>query len=151
VLAAAGLCLACWSGPAAAAVDDYIKRYLADGPIELELDEQGNARTFTPSELGQGKQLFEDNCLSCHVGGSTLPQPEVSLSAQDLAGATPPRNNIDALVAFMRNPQTYDGRDANLLCRQVPPSWMPRERVEKIAAFILRASQKAPGWGTKDF
>ncbi len=139
------------SSPAQAAVDNYVRRYLAKEPISLDVDGTGETKQFSPEDLSAGKELFETSCLNCHVGGATLPDPTVSLALNSLAGATPPRNNIDALVAFLREPKTYDGTDATFWCRQVPESWMPQEQIEKLAAFVLRAAQKAPGWGTTDF
>ncbi|PSO71729.1 MAG: photosystem II cytochrome PsbV2 [Cyanobacteria bacterium QS_1_48_34] len=147
-IASLGMVLA--SVPAEAAEKSYVERYLANEPVELELDKQGNTRSVTPKELTQGKELFENNCLNCHVGGTTLPDPSVSLSLEDLAGATPPRDSINALVTFLRDPMTYDGNDYSFWCRQVPESWMPQEQVEKLAAFVLRAAQKAPGWGADE-
>lgn len=147
-IASLGMVLA--SVPAEAAEKSYVERYLASEPVELELDKQGNTRSVTPKELTQGKELFENNCLNCHVGGTTLPDPSVSLSLEDLAGATPPRDSINALVTFLRDPMTYDGNDYSFWCRQVPESWMPQEQVEKLAAFVLRAAQKAPGWGADE-
>jgi photosystem II cytochrome c550 len=46
---------------------------------------------------------------------------------------------------------TYDGSEENLLCRQVSETWMPQQQVEKLAAFVLRAAEKAPGWATETF
>jgi photosystem II cytochrome c550 len=37
------------------------------------------------------------------------------------------------------------------VCRQVSEDWMGPSDAEKLAAFILRAAQKAPGWGTSQF
>jgi photosystem II cytochrome c550 len=140
------------SAPAQAGVDSYVVRYLqAKEPISLELDHQGQTRQFSPTDLSLGKQLFEKHCLNCHVGGSTLPNPLVSLSLNALAGATPPRDNINSLVDFLRQPMTYDGSEETFWCRQVPESWMSQEQVEKLAAFVLRAAQKAPGWGIDNF
>jgi len=140
------------SSPAHAAVDTYVRRYLqATEPIALNMDEQGQTKPFSAEDLSAGKELFETHCLNCHVGGATLPDPTVSLSLKVLAGATPPRDNINGLVSFLRDPMTYDGSDASFWCRQVPESWMPQEQVEKLAAFVLRAAQKAPGWGTDSF
>lgn len=140
------------SSPAHAAVDNYVKRYLqAVEPVSLDVDDQGQTALFTAEDLSAGKELFETHCLNCHVGGATLPDPTVSLALDTLAGATPPRNNINGLVAFLREPMTYDGSDASFWCRQVPESWMPQEQIEKLAAFVLRAAQKAPGWGTSNF
>ncbi|MBW4545747.1 MAG: photosystem II cytochrome PsbV2 [Symplocastrum torsivum CPER-KK1] len=140
------------STPAHAAVDTYVRRYLkATEPVALDLDGQGQTKPFSAEDLSAGKELFETHCLNCHVGGATLPDPTVSLALNTLAGATPPRDNINGLVAFLREPMTYDGSDISFWCRQVPESWMPQEQVEKLAAFVLRAAQKAPGWGTSDF
>ena len=140
------------SSPAYAAIDSYVRRYLqATEPISLDVDRQGQTKQFSPEDLSTGKELFETNCLNCHVGGATLPDPTVSLALNTLAGATPPRDSINGLVAFLREPTTYDGTEPSFWCRQVPESWMPQEQIEKLAAFVLRAAQKAPGWGTSDF
>lgn len=136
----------------AAAIDKYVVRYLhVTEPIALELNGQGETRPFSPSDISLGKQLFETNCLNCHVGGATLPDPLVSLSLTKLKGANPPRDNINNLVAYLRQPMTYDGSQETYWCRQVPESWMSQEQVESLAAFILTAAQKAPGWGAETF
>lgn len=136
----------------AAGVDGYVSRYLkATEPVPLEVDDQGNTRLFSPEDLSAGKRLFTQSCLNCHVGGVTLPDPTVSLSLSDLKGATPPRDHINALVAYFRQPMTYDGSEPTFWCREVPESWMSQEQVENLAAFVLRAAQKAPGWGTETF
>lgn len=138
--------------PAQAAIDPYITRYLrVTEPIAINVNEQGETRLYSAEALSRGKKLFEKNCLSCHVGGATLPNPLVPLGKNALAGATPPRDNINSLVAFMRQPMSYDGSEETYFCRQVPPSWMSQAMVEDIAAFILAAAQKAPGWGTDSF
>lgn len=140
--------------PAQAAknIDPYIARYLhVTQPIALEMDDQGSTRLFSPQELSAGKQLFESNCINCHVGGATLPDPEVSLSLEKLQKAKPPRDRINALVTFMRQPMTYDGSQESYWCRELPPSLLSQQQVETIAAFILTAAQKAPGWGTENF
>ncbi|MGF1498854.1 MAG: photosystem II cytochrome PsbV2 [Elainellaceae cyanobacterium] len=139
--------------PAAlASVDPYVARYLdASTPVSLPRDATGATQEFTGEDLSQGKQLFEDSCKNCHVGGATLPDPTVSLSLADLRGATPPRDNIQNLVAFQRLPMTYDGSQESYWCRQVPDTWMNQEEIEKLAAFVLRAAQKSPGWGTSQF
>lgn len=143
----------CWQcAPAFAAVDPYVIRFLhLTEPIALDLDGKGEARTFTQEDISNGKQLFENSCLNCHVGGATLPDPQVSLSLAKLQGANPPRDNINNLVAFLRQPMTYDGSQESYWCREVPESWMPKQQVENLAAFVLTAAQKAPGWGTENF
>ncbi|MBE9095174.1 photosystem II cytochrome PsbV2 [Tychonema sp. LEGE 07203] len=138
--------------PALAAGDAYVTRYLkVTEPVPLELDAQGNTRLFSAEDLSSGKRLFEQSCLNCHVGGTTLPDPTVSLSLTALEGATPPRNNINSLVAYLREPMTYDGSEETFWCRQVPESWMQQDEIENLAAFVLRAAQKAPGWGVENF
>lgn len=136
----------------AASGDPYVVRYLhVTEPIALDLNGQGQTRPFSPDDLSRGKQLFESNCMNCHVGGATLPDPQVSLSLTKLKGASPPRDNINSLVAYFRQPMTYDGSEESYWCRQVPESWMSQEQVESLAAFVLTAAQKAPGWGSETF
>jgi photosystem II cytochrome c550 len=140
------------SSPAQAAVDSYVRRYLdVKEPIALDVDGKGQTKPFSGEDLSVGKELFEAHCLNCHVGGATLPDPAVSLALDTLAGATPPRDNINGIVNFLREPMTYDGSDLTFWCRQVSESWIPQEQIEDLAAFVLRAAQKAPGWGTSDF
>jgi photosystem II cytochrome c550 len=115
------------------------------------MDEQGNTRLFSPQELSAGKKLFESDCINCHVGGSTLPDPQVSLSLTRLQGANPRRDRINSLVAFMRQPTTYDGSQETYWCRQVPSSLLSSQQAESLAAFILTAAQKATGWGAENF
>ncbi|MCY7274301.1 MAG: photosystem II cytochrome PsbV2 [Phormidesmis sp. CAN_BIN44] len=134
------------------AADAYIARYLqVTDPISLELDDQGKTRSFNLQELTAGKKLFEQNCLSCHVGGATLPDPSVPLSLKALQGATPSRDTINGLVAYLRQPMTYDGNEETFSCRKVSENWLSQAEVETVAGFVLRAAQKAPGWGTEEF
>lgn len=133
-------------------VDPYLRKYLhVTEPVSVELDGQGATRQVSPEDLTRGKELFANNCLNCHVGGATLPDPQVSLALTKLKGANPPRDNINSLVTFLRQPMTYDGSQETYWCRQVPESWMPQEEVESLAAFVITAAQKAPGWGAEVF
>ncbi|HEY9644469.1 MAG TPA: photosystem II cytochrome PsbV2 [Coleofasciculaceae cyanobacterium] len=137
---------------AAATIDAYVLRYLdAKEPVELPLDEAGTTRLFSPAQLSEGKRLFGESCTNCHVGGATLPDPATPLSLTALQGAMPPRDTINSLVAFLRQPMTYDGSEETFWCRQIPESWLSQAQVEALSAFILRAAQKAPGWGTSSF
>lgn len=158
-LVAGWLVIGCWlgaialmpQGAIAGPIDPYVARFLdASEPVELPLD-AGTTQSFSALDLTAGKRLFEENCKNCHVGGSTLPNPTVSLSLAALQGATPPRDTISSLVAFLRDPTTYDGTEEALECRRVSEEWMSQAQVEKLSAFILRSAQKAPGWGTSDF
>ena len=147
-----GLSWGCLSASALAATDSYISRYLrVTEPIPLTLNDQGETRLFSAENLSVGKQLFERNCLNCHVGGATLPDPTVSLSLTDLQGATPRRDTIAGLVTYLRQPMTYDGSEETIWCRQVSERWLAQEQIENLAGFVLRAAQVAPGWGTETF
>jgi photosystem II cytochrome c550 len=138
--------------PAQAAPDPYVLRYLdVNEPVELTIDDSGATRPFSIEEISKGKRLFEDSCKNCHVGGATLPNPLISLSLETLKGATPPRDNIASLVAYMREPLSYDGTEEAFGCRQVPESWLSQTEVENLSAFILRAAQTGPGWGATSF
>lgn len=133
-------------------IDPYVIQYLrVTQPIALEYDEGNETRTFTPQDLSAGKQLFKTNCLTCHVGGATLPNPPISLSLKALKGAKPPRDNITNLVAYMRHPVSYDGSEETYWCREVPETWLSQQQVENIAAFVLTAAKQAPGWGAEEF
>ena len=136
----------------AAGIEPYISRYLrVREPISLELDAKGNLREFSPQELSDGKRYFEDSCINCHVGGSTLPNPKESLALDTLKGANPPRDNINALVSYMRLPMTYDGSEETFWCREITPNILSQNEIENLAAFVLTAAKKAPGWGTDTF
>ncbi len=135
----------------AGAIDPYIARYFdAAEPVTLPLNSKGDTRAFSSAEFSTGKKLFEENCINCHVGGVTLPDPTVSLSLEALKGATPPRDTIASLVAFMRQPMVYDGSEETIWCRQVSKNWMTDAELETLSAFLLRATEKAPAWASND-
>ncbi|WP_416671642.1 photosystem II cytochrome PsbV2 [Egbenema bharatensis] len=136
----------------AGAIEPYVLRYLdAKEPVSVLVNSQGEMQLFSAEDLSAGQQLFSENCLNCHVGGATLPDPSVPLSLEALKGAVPPRDTLEELVAFIRQPMSYDGSKEAYLCRQVPESWLSQPEVENLAAFVLRAAEKAPGWGTRSF
>lgn len=141
------------AAPARAETSDrYIREFLqAKEPVPVQVNPSGETRLFSPDDLYEGKRLFMDHCINCHVGGSTLPSPTISLSEEALHGATPPRDNLDSLIAYMREPMSYDGSEPIYWCREVTERWMPQETIEKLAAFILRAANVAPGWGSDNF
>jgi len=141
------------ASPAAALPDPYIAQYLKVQPDEIAVmakNNSGETQKFNYASLVKGKELFGQNCQSCHVGGATLSRPELPLSLIALQGATPPRTTIDALVNYMRYPLGYDGEDDNYGCREIKQTWLSDPEVEAIAGFVLRAAEKASGWGTSD-
>jgi photosystem II cytochrome c550 len=65
--------------------------------------------TFSEKEIKTGRKLFNDSCGTCHAGGITKTNQNVGLDPETLALATPPRNSVDALVDYMKDPTSYDG------------------------------------------
>ena len=76
------------------------------------LDGSGKTTVLTPEQVKRGKRLFNATCGACHVGGITKTNPNVGLDPEALSLATPRRDNIEALVDFLKNPTTYDGLES---------------------------------------
>jgi photosystem II cytochrome c550 len=77
----------------------------------VALNDQGDTTVLSLQQVSEGKRLFNYACGQCHVGGVTKTDPNVGLDPATLAKATPPRNNLEALVDYMHDPTTYDGMD----------------------------------------
>ena len=84
--------------------------------VELDKDtrtvkknEAGDTMVLSIKQVQQGKRLFVNTCSQCHPGGITKTNPNVGLEAEALALATPPRDNVDALVDYLKDPTSYDG------------------------------------------
>lgn len=75
----------------------------------VPLNESGDTTVLSLEQVQKGKRLFNDSCSQCHAGGETKTDFNVGLSPDDLALATPSRNNIEGLVDYMKHPTTYDG------------------------------------------
>jgi len=75
----------------------------------VKLNDAGDTVVLSLKQVKEGKSLFQYACAQCHVGGVTKTNQNVGLDPETLALATPPRNNIEALVDYMKNPTTYDG------------------------------------------
>ncbi|TVR13388.1 MAG: cytochrome c-550 [Phormidium sp. GEM2.Bin31] len=75
----------------------------------VPLNEQGETVTLSLEQATRGKRLFGDICAQCHPVGLTKTNPNVNLSSESLALATPRRDNVEALVDYMKNPTTFDG------------------------------------------
>ena len=78
----------------------------------VPLDGSGKTIILTPEQVKRGKRLFNATCGACHVGGVTKTNPNVGLDPEALSLATPRRDNIAALVDYMKNPTSYDGLDS---------------------------------------
>ncbi len=69
----------------------------------------GTAVTFSEAEIKGGRKLFNNSCGECHAGGITKTNQNVGLDPETLALATPARDNVEALVDYMKDPTSYDG------------------------------------------
>lgn len=78
----------------------------------VPLNGDGDTTTLSLKQVKEGKRLFQYACAQCHVGGITKTDPNVGLDPEALSLATPPRNNIDALVDYMVDPTSYDGEQS---------------------------------------
>ena len=78
----------------------------------VTLDIKGNTVVMTPEQVKRGKRLFNNACAICHVGGLTKTNPNVGLDVEALSLATPPRDNVTSLVAYFKDPMSYDGTDS---------------------------------------
>jgi photosystem II cytochrome c550 len=75
-------------------------------------DSSGNTVVLSPEQVKRGKRLFNATCGACHVGGITKTNPNIGLDPEALSLATPRRDNIAALVDYLKNPTTYDGLES---------------------------------------
>ena len=66
-------------------------------------DSSGKTVVLTPEQVKRGKRLFNTTCGACHVGGISKTNPNVGLDPEALSLATPRRDNVDALVDFLKN------------------------------------------------
>jgi photosystem II cytochrome c550 len=75
-------------------------------------DSSGKTVVVTPEQVKRGKRLFNATCGACHVGGITKTNPNVGLDPEALSLATPRRDNVAALVDYLKNPLSYDGLES---------------------------------------
>lgn len=78
----------------------------------VALDAKGNTVVLSVEQIKRGKRLFNNACAICHVGGLTKTNPNVGLDVEALSLATPARDNVTNLVAYLKDPMTYDGVDS---------------------------------------
>lgn len=123
----------------------------------IQADATGTQVTFSNERVAKGERIFTDTCASCHNGGRTKTNPNVTLSGDSLAGAEPPRNSVAGIVDYLKHPTSYDGE--NDLYELHPNTARPEiyasmrnlsdEDLENVSAFIL-SQQKVRGflWGS---
>jgi photosystem II cytochrome c550 len=92
----------CFAAPARAAQWDA-------ATLTVPASGEGSLVTFSEQEIKTGRRLFNNSCGTCHAGGITKTNQNVGLDPETLALATPPRDSVDALVDYMKDPTSYDG------------------------------------------
>ena len=85
---------------------------LDDATRTIVKDSSGKTIVLTPEQVKRGKRLFNATCGACHVGGISKTNPNVGLDPEALSLATPRRDNVDALVDYLKNPTSYDGLES---------------------------------------
>jgi photosystem II cytochrome c550 len=78
----------------------------------VAVDSAGTTAVLSPEQVKRGKRLFNATCGACHIGGITKTNPNVGLDPEALSLATPRRDNINALVDYLKNPTSYDGLES---------------------------------------
>ena len=77
--------------------------------LTVPADAAGTTVTFSEQEVNAGRKTFNNSCGVCHAGGITKTNHNVGLDPETLALATPARDNVEALVDYMKDPTSYDG------------------------------------------
>ena len=94
--------LVLWGNPVAAA------QWTADD-LTVAADASGTQVTFSEQDVKTGRKLFNNSCGECHAGGITKTNQNVGLDPETLALASPARDNVAALVDYLKDPTSYDG------------------------------------------
>jgi photosystem II cytochrome c550 len=84
---------------------------LSEATRTVPVNDKGDTIVLSLEQVKEGKRLFQYACAQCHAGGITKTNQNVGLDPEALALATPPRNNVEGLVDYMKNPTTYDGEE----------------------------------------
>jgi photosystem II cytochrome c550 len=124
--------------------------------LTVPADPSGTTVTFSESEIKAGRKVFNHSCGTCHAGGITKTNQNVGLDPATLALATPPRDSVNALVDYMKDPTSYDGetsiadlhpslRSADVF---VTMRNLTDEDLRRIAGYILVAPKvQGQQWG----
>lgn len=125
----------------------------ADRTVNLS---ESETVVLSDAQVAKGERLFYSTCSQCHNSGRTKGNPNVSLSAYDLEGADPRRDNILAMVDFLKNPTSYD---SEVDLEQLHPNttradiWnimrnYNEEDLQNVAGFVLvQTNVRGDYWG----
>jgi photosystem II cytochrome c550 len=135
-----------------------------DSAKALELDQSTRTVTLNTAgeevvidtkEVTEGQRLFNFHCTKCHLQGKTKTNNNVSLGLSDLSKAEPPRDNVLALVDYLKHPKSYDGEDdlSELHPNVSRPDLFPElknfteDDVYSVAGYMLVAPKLDQRWG----
>lgn len=121
----------------------------------IPLNEEGETTTLSSEQITNGNRLFIRECTQCHLQGKTKTNNNVSLGLEDLALAEPPRDNVLAIVDYLKYPTSYDGEDdyTELHVNVTRPDLYPElrdfteEDLYDVAGYVLVAPKLDPYWG----
>ncbi len=129
----------------------------------IPLNEVGETVTLSDQQIANGNRLFIRECTQCHLQGKTKTNNNVSLGLDDLAKAEPPRDNLLAIVDYLKHPTTYDGEiyadepkgikmeeeHVNVSRTDLYPEVrdFTEEDVYDVSGYILVAPKLDPYWG----
>jgi photosystem II cytochrome c550 len=128
---------------------------LTESTLTIPYDGASKTATLTPQEFANGQKVFVANCTKCHLQGKTKTNNNVSLGLEDLSKAEPPRNNLAAIVDYLKNPTSYDGEDdyselhPNVSRPDIYPELrnLTEEDVYAVAGYTLIAPKLDSRWG----
>ena len=121
----------------------------------ISLNEERESVTLSDQQIANGNRLFIRECTQCHLQGKTKTNNNVSLGVEDLAGAEPPRDNLLAIVDYLKYPTSYDGEDdyrefhVNVTRPDIYPELkdFTEDDVYDVSGYILVAPKLDSYWG----
>ena len=121
----------------------------------ISLKEERESVTLSDQQIANGNRLFIRECTQCHLQGKTKTNNHVSLGVEDLAGAEPPRDNLLAIVDYLKYPTSYDGEDdyrefhVNVTRPDIYPELkdFTEDDVYDVSGYILVAPKLDSYWG----
>ncbi|MDJ0510458.1 MAG: photosystem II cytochrome c-550 [Crocosphaera sp.] len=121
----------------------------------IALNEVGDTVTLSDQQIANGQRFFILQCTKCHLQGKTKTNNNVSLGLDDLAKAEPPRDNLLAIVDYLKYPTSYDGEDdytelhVNVTRTDLYPELknFTEDDVYDVSGYILVAPKLDSYWG----
>ncbi|BFM38413.1 photosystem II cytochrome c-550 [Synechocystis sp. LKSZ1] len=128
---------------------------LTESTLTVPFDGAGKTATLNSQEFARGQKIFVDTCTQCHLQGKTKTNNNVSLGLSDLSKAEPPRDNLAAIVDYLKHPTSYDGEDdyTELHPNVTRPDIYPEMRnlteddLYDVAGYTLIAPKLDDRWG----